>query len=454
MDHRVVSPIELYAVPLNNINFYKTVVFHVRFQTSSFSLPEWKLRIEKALRLTIQAQPRLRLQIDLSRKQPYFIILPISVFDTLPVRIIERTNDDEDNEFLDKTVEDESNMAFVFDPNSPLWRITLIVSSGSNIFDMILTINHAIGDGISGMAFFTSFIECLSEKTTPTFSLNNDRSSHELIPSNSPSSSSSFLSKIIEKIPIPNFLSQYFFPKTYWTGNTQLIGDEPFQTRLVSFELSPTILHSLHKKCRNEQTTIHTALLSSLLLSITDVFGKRNMEFRCGTAVNIRRFCQPIISNQQMGVFVSAVGSYHYIPYRQNLVDLFWRLARQIKEQINEEIEQAASPMIESMESISDWEEVLKTERKTLPNGYENSVDISNLLRWSFGSNDSSWKILHGGFTQSASIIGSAFTVNVVTINDILKVYICFQEHSFQNMEEVKLMRDRMKQFLMDSISL
>jgi hypothetical protein len=454
MDHRVVSPIELYAVPLNNINFYKTVVFHVRFQTSSFSLPEWKLRIEKALRLTIQAQPRLRLQIDLSRKQPYFIILPISVFDTLPVRIIERTNDDEDNEFLDKTVEDESNMAFVFDPNSPLWRITLIVSSGSNIFDMILTINHAIGDGISGMAFFTSFIECLSEKTTPTFSLNNDRSSHELIPSNSPSSSSSFLSKIIEKIPIPNFLSQYFFPKTYWTGNTQLIGDEPFQTRLVSFELSPTILHSLHKKCRNEQTTIHTALLSSLLLSITDVFGKRNMEFRCGTAVNIRRFCQPIISNQQMGVFVSAAESYHYIPYCPNLLDLFWRLARQIKEQINEEIEQAASPMIESMESISDWEEVLKTERKTLPNGYENSVDISNLLRWSFGSNDSSWKILHGGFTQSASIIGSAFTVNVVTINDILKVYICFQEHSFQNMEEVKLMRDRMKQFLMDSISL
>jgi hypothetical protein len=136
------------------------------------------------------------------------------------------------------------------------------------------------------------------------------------------------------------------------------------------------------------------------------------------------------------------------------LLDLFWPLARQIKEQINEEIKHSTLPMIQSLKFVSDWNELLKNQRKTLPNGYGYSVDISNLLRWSFGSNDPSWKILHGGFTQSANIIGSAFTISTVTINDILKAYICFQEHSFQNMEEVKLMRDRMKQFLIDSISL
>ncbi len=451
MDHRIVSPIEMYSVARNNLDYYKTVVFYLRFQTSLFSLSEWKLRIEKALRLTIEAQPRLRLQVDLSRKQAYFIILPISVFDILPIRIIERTNDDNEEEFLDKIVEDESNKGFVYNSSSPLWRVVLIVSSGSNNFDMIVTFNHAIGDGMSGMGFFTTFVDCLSEKCTSTFPLNNDRPSYELIPSKLPPISS-FLLQIIEKLLLPNFLSQYFFPKSYWTGNTQLTGDELFQTRLVSFKLSNRILDSLHKKCQNERTTIHTAIFASILLSITEIFGKRNLEFHCATAVNIRRFCQPIISNQQMGVFISAVDSFHYIPYCENSIDLFWPLARQIKEQIDQEIEYSALPLIQSLKFVSNWNDYLKNQRKILPNGYQHSVDISNILRWSFESNDPSWKILHGGFTQSANIVGSAFTVSVVTVNGILNIYICFQEDSFKNIEQVKLLKEKMKQFLTDII--
>ncbi len=134
-----------------------------------------------------------------------------------------------------------------------------------------------------------------------------------------------------------------------------------------------------------------------------------------------------------------------------NTSHLFWPLARQIKEQINREIEQSTLPLIQSLKFVSNWNEFLLNQRKTLPNGYGNSVEISNLLRWSFESDDSSWKILHGGFSQSANIVGCAFTVSVVTVNGILKVYICFQEHSFDDIEQVKMMGDRMKQFLVDS---
>jgi NRPS condensation-like uncharacterized protein len=376
----------------------------------------------------------------------------MNVFDILPIRIIERTNnDDEEEEFLDKIMEDESNNGFVYNQSSPLWRIILIYSSESNIFDMVLTFNHAIADGISGMAFFTSFIECLSEKLISTFPLSNDRPSNELLPQKLPPLSS-FLFQIIENILLPNFLRQYFFPKTYWTGNTQLNGNESFRTCLVSFKLSNTILDLLHKKCRNEQTTINSAILSSILLSITEVFGKKDLEFDCGTAVNIRRYCQPIISNQQIGVFVSSVNSYHCIPYRENLRDLFWSLAREIKEQVNQGLEHSVVPLIQSLKFVSNWNELLKNQRKTLPNGYKHSVDISNLLQWSFESTDPSWKILHGGFTQSANIVGSAFTVSVVTVNGILKVYICFQEHNFNNIEQVKIMKNKMKQLLSDAI--
>ena len=453
MDHRVVSPIEMFSVARNKLGYYKAVVFYLRFQTASFSLSDWKLRIEKALRLTIEAQPRLRLQVDLSRTQPFYMILPISVFDTLPIRIIERTSDDDDDEdeFLNKIVEDEANTGFVYNQSSPLWRIVLIVPSESDNFDMILTLNHAIGDGISGMGFFTTFVDCLSGRSTQKFSLDNDQPSDELISPKLPPPPS-FLLKILQKLRLLNFFNQYFFPKTYWTGETRLTGNESHQTRLLSFKLSSEELDLLHKKCKEEQTTIHAGLTAAILLSITEVFAKRNLEINCASPLNIRRFCHPIISDQQMGVFMSVAESNHYIPYVQNSVDLFWELAREIKQQINQKLEHSALPLIQSLKFVSNWEDHLRNQRKVLPNGYQHSIIVSNILRWSFESNDPSWKIIYGGFTQSSNITGSAFLVSIVTVNEILNVYFGYQEKCFENVEQVQLMKERAKQFLVDVI--
>ncbi|CAF4150550.1 unnamed protein product [Adineta steineri] len=453
MEHRIISPMEMYSVARHQMDFYKSVLSHLRFHISSFSLSEWKSNIEKAIRLTIEAQPRLRLQIDCSRKQAYYIILPMDVFDTLPIQIIQRT--DEEEEFLRKTLEHETNNGFIYNQNLPLWRIVLITSSDSDIVDFIFTFSHVIGDGVSGMAFFTTFLECLSEKPTSIFSLNSDRATNELIPSNLPPLSS-LIMKIVEKILVPNFVSQYLFPKKYWTGNIQLTGNEPYETCLLSFTLPSTTLDSLHKKCRSEQTTINSAILSSLLLATSDIFGeKKNMEYLCGVAVNIRRYCEPIISNQQMGVVLSSANTYHYIPYRKNFIDLFWPLTRQIKEQVNQEIDNAILPFLQTLKFVSNWNEFIIDQRKTLPNGYANSVDISNILRWSFKNDDNqSWKILNGTFAQSANVIGSVFSISAVTVNDILKIVISFRKHSFENIEQVEMMRDKMKQILIDAISL
>ena len=442
---------EMYSVARNNLDFYRTVSFYLRFETFDLSRAEWKSCIENAVRSTIEVHPRLLLQVDLSRTPNRYIILPISTFDSLPIQIIERT-DDEEEEFLDQIIEDESNTGFVYNDRSPLWRIVLIVSSNSRTFDVILSWNHAIGDGISGMAFFTTFVHCLSEKPIGKYSLADDQPSFELIPSKLPPLFS-FFSQIIEKFLLPHFLREYFFPKSYWTGDTRLIGNEPFHTRVTSFRLSTIDLDLLQKKCRNERVTIHTAILSALLLSVTAIFGKnKSLEFRCGTAVNIRRYCQPMISNEQFGVFPSSANTLHFIPSCENFIDLFWPLARQIKEQLDFEIEHSILPLIQSLKFISNWEDFLVNQRKTLPNGYNQSVDISNLLRWSLQSVvDQRWKILHGGFNQSANLIGSALTVSVVTVNDILKVYISYQEECFKNRAQVKAMRDRMREFLIDA---
>ncbi|UJR13554.1 hypothetical protein I4U23_000568 [Adineta vaga] len=455
MDHRKVAPMEMYSVVRHQMEFYKSVLCYLRFDIPAFSLSQWQTRIEQAIRLTIDAQPRLRLQVDISRAHPYYIVLPMNVFNTLPIQIIERTNNDndEEKEFLETVLTDETNRGFKFTPNLPLWRIVLIVSSGGNILDFIFTYSHALGDGISGMSFFTSIVRCLTEKSISTFPLDKDQPANELLPSKLPSLSS-LIPKIIENLILPACLKPYFFPKTYWAGNIHLTGDESNQTRLVSFQLPDSSLDLLHKKCRLKQITIHTALLASFLLSVADIFGKKDMEFYCTSAVDTRRFCQPIVSKEQIGVFVSAAPSHHYIPHCEHLLELFWPLACQIKEQINTGIENEIIQLVQSLKYVSDWNTMLINHRKTLPNGYQNSVEISNLLRWTFDTNDQPWKIVHGGFIQSANLIGGPFALSVVTVNDILEVNITFQEHTFESIEQVKSIRNRMKMFLLDAISL
>lgn len=441
---------EMYSVARHQLGFYHSVVSYLRFRIPSFSLVDWQPRLEAALRATIEAQPRLRLQVDLSRKEPVYVVLPTDAFETLPVQIVERIDDDDDaeEEFLERVLTDETNRGFRQNSRALLWRVVLIVSSNGEIVDLLFTYSHAIGDGMSGMAFFTTLLRCLSGKDTPTFPLTNDRPANELLPHKLPSASS-VASQVIENLLLPSFARPYFFPKTFWAGNTPLKGNEPIRTRLVSFALPAAALASLHGNCRRERTTIHTALMSSLLLSLAETFAQKDLELQCSTAVNTRRFCHPVVANEQIGVFVSSASSRHFLPRREQLVDLFWPLARQIKEQIDGEIEHGIIPLVQMLKFVSDWSALLVRQRQTLPNGHQNSVEISNILRWTFDTTGQAWSIVHGGFVQSANIIGAAFLASVVTVNDILKVYISFQEHSFPDVERVNVMKHRMREMLL-----
>ena len=448
MHHRAVSPIEMYSVGRNQLNFYTAVISFVRMKLLSNIEPfsHWKNEFEKALRSTIEAQPRLQLQIDIQGNKSMFVILPETSFENLPMNFIERDNVDDENEiFLNKIVEQQSNRKFTYNQMSPLWELTIIFSSASQIIDLLFTFNHAIADGISSMAFFSTFLRCLANKPIEKFSLDNDPPVHELIPSKLPPLSS-FISSIFEKLLLPKRLSQYLFPKTYWSGFKQLTGEEQTGTRLISLKLSPTEVDLLHKKCRREQTTIHSAIVAAALLSITSISRKETIEFLCGSAVDLRRFCNPVLSREQIGDFVSAIDTYHYLSYRENLIELFWPLTRQIKEQITRELEHSVLPMIQTLKFVSNWQKLLQDMRDTLPNGFQHSVEVSNIVRWTFDDSPT-WKITHGGFTQTANIISSPLTFSVVTVNNVLNIYI-----SFRNFDQETLLRDRMRQFLLDSI--
>jgi len=181
------------------------------------------------------------------------------------------------------------------------------------------------------------------------------------------------------------------------------------------------------------------------------------MELQCGSAVNCRRYCRPTISNSQIGVFVSAVNTYHYIPFSLNPLEQFWPLARQIKEQMDDGILKETIPLIRIMKFVSDWNKFLLEERKLLPNGCQHSIGISNILQWSIDIDKNLLKglrIVDGGFTQAANIVGGVFDFSIVTVNDVLSVYFSFQGAIVKDFEQAKNLRDTMRTLLLQIVSL
>lgn len=438
-NHRIVSPIENYSVGRHQVDFYRCVTFFLRFQLKTnekFVLNKWKSLIERSIQLSIVSQPRLSLQVDLERKSPWFIILPSNIFDQLPIEFIEKENED----FLLKILENEVNRRFEYNQNSFLWRVTILYDLLNNSFDFVVSLNHAIADGISGMAFLRTFTDHLAERVTTTYSLNNDRPSFELIPSRLPPISS-LLSSIVEKLLLPKCFRRYFFPKTYWTGDQRPIDDPTNETRLISLSFSPIEFRSFHQQCRNQRTTLNSAILSAVLLALLQTYADGNsMEFFCNTAVNIRRYCQPPVLNEQMGVFVSSADSHHFLRWKdEDSIETFWPLARQIREQVEEQLEHSVLPLVQSLNYVSDWKKLLIDQRDTLPNGYQHSVDLSNLLAWKFDFDENfSWKIIDAGFCQSSNRIGSALTISVVTVNEYLRICFTFNEKSLKRIDEFR----------------
>jgi hypothetical protein len=283
--------------------------------------------------------------------------------------------------------------------------------------------------------------------------LQDDHPSFELIASTLPPLSS-FVYQAIEKLLLPKVVSRFLFPKSYWTGTHQMTTPDINRTRLLSLTFEADFVDTFQQRCRTEKTSVNAALLATLLLAITSVSTRKDTEFFCNTAVNIRRFCQPPVSNQQVGVFVSGADSTHYVPHTERSTRLLWPLAREVKEQINEQIDTAVLPLIQSLRFVSNWFAFLKDQHETLPNGLQHSVDISNLLRWNFEESLDQWKIIRGGFVQSSNIVGSVFTLSAVTVNGVLQLYLTFQEKVLQEMgQDINQIMRCMREMIMEAVN-
>lgn len=219
-------------------------------------------------------------------------------------------------------IEDELNKSF--ENSKCLWRLKFLYSeNGDNNHELILIIHHSIADGLSCINLVHEFLTYYSKLSRnedvnvipldflPCIEKQLDRSHQTL------------------ETKIPNEINNNL---TKWAYQE----DKPLGKRLtrnIYKILEPELLNSLVNRCHSENTTINAALNAAMLYTAHKLI-KQDLMLPVITPVNLRKYCNPPISAEHFGCYISCVMTMHNIHSNSD----FWEIARTYEQQLNDTI--------------------------------------------------------------------------------------------------------------------
>jgi hypothetical protein len=364
--------------------------------------------LQQALDLVQKRHPMLQVHIVESVDGFYF--QSDSTY-KIPLRVIDKQYENQGIEIA----EDELHQKFS-GGLAPLCRVTFLHSSTSNgVSEIIATFHHAITDGISCMHFFDDLFSYCQQIAA------GDRIAEvvtmQLLP---PLETllASHLSRNNNVEETQEQSSQEIQPPKLIIEDEAPASER--RTRLLTRILSKEMTMMLRNRCRQEETTVHGALCAAILFGAVKIaFTGTPIHLSCGSSVNLRKFCEPEVSNEYMGCLASFTGS---IIHTLKKKTIFWDLARECKSKLSNYLERGIS--IKQLNS-DEFKQINKHLILQLANhkmGRSNTVEISNrgefkfLDKYEYGN----LKLKELYFATGQHIIGSCFCLGVVTFHQQL----------------------------------
>jgi NRPS condensation-like uncharacterized protein len=368
--------------------------------------------VQQALKLVQQRHPMLQVYIVESEDGFYFQSTGIT---EIPVQVIYKQDEKEAIKFAEKELHTK------FTPGkNPLCRLTLLYShQHQNTCEMIITFHHGIVDGISCMRFIDDllfFYHAIKEGEN--------------------------ISQVesLEFIPAIETLVNYNIPSQNPRENHQLANEQPALppqliiedrasanerfSRMLPRMLSQEKTKILIDKCKQEKTTVHGAMCAAMLFAAGKLLSiDTQVNFSYGLPVNLRKYCEPEITDQNLGCFISVVAFNQLVEPNTS----FWDLARECKSQINDSlisgvhITRLQQGNLLNLDMDSMKELVIKSilsKEDTM--GRNNFFAISNRGKFQFRHQADKLKIKEFYFAFPQHISGDCFWLGALTLNEQL----------------------------------
>ncbi|MHA2290002.1 MAG: condensation domain-containing protein, partial [Promethearchaeota archaeon] len=272
-----------------------------------------KESLKESLEKVQKKHPILRTRLDVDNEGKPFLIFGVNGL--IPLEIIPRTNDDHCKRVVDK----EFNIPFETGINcpSPLIRVKLLTSE--SISDIVITIAHVIGDGMSMVYLFRDLIFFMvgSKKRIKPIEIIMD--AEDILPQ--------FYQKKIPKTARNFKLLVWFIKKliTFRKFIRKLMKKQSEEEKSVikdkrqrryitrDWVLTEEQSQSLIRKCKDKGVSVHSALCTMFLPDFPTIY----------TPVDLRKkLAYPV--GESIGAYAGRIEV--KVRYREN--SSFWRLAQ------------------------------------------------------------------------------------------------------------------------------
>lgn len=296
----------------------------------------------------------------------------------------------------------------------PLCRITLLKTSekvGSN--ELIVTFHHAIADGISVLHFMhelLSYYQQLVEgiPISPMDTLPMLPPLDQLLETCLSEANAADHTQVTPNptSPSPTLIVEHTAPVSHR------------RTRLITREFNQLLTSQIKSRCREEQTTVHGALCAAIILAgIQKLSPKEPVLVSCGSNVNLRGSCFPLVEPSHLGCFLSAVTTTHHIGLNAN----FWELARECHSNVHQLVRRKVPHyQASNADLIHKYQSSFLAQLADHNMGRNTTTHVSNLGQFDFKKSYGSIRLESLHFATGQSLIGTCFWLGAVTVNQKL----------------------------------
>jgi hypothetical protein len=341
------------------------------------------------------------------------------------------------NEQWQEVVDDEMNKEI--DSSKGLLRAVLVhIQNDYYISYLITTVHHAIADGLSCIQLHSEILTCCQkvlsgELVNPLPSLSLFPPIEELLPEGT----NNFRGKIKNIL----FLLQLAFQKLW--NRPETLGFEKYVSiadrhcEIVHRQLDQELTQQFINRCRQENTTVHSALCAAMMFTVAKKIvkgNKRDIRVNCLSYLDLRRRLKPAISDEHMTVLAASMMEFYTV--RKNTS--FWELARDVKQklEITTKSDKIFNMMLVAQELVNFC--------FRYPQQVSATVSVSNIGKVNIPKSYGEFELEEISFAASHAINGGVFTTHVLTFQGKMMFNFVFSQPSISR----ETMKDIVNKFI------
>lgn len=369
--------------------------------------------------------PRLNSRIINSQER---LIFQTEGTPKIPLHVVNKLN----SEQWQEVVNEEMNKKI--DSSQNLLRVVLVyVLNDNHISYLITTAHHAITDGLSSIQLHSEILNHCQKIVSgsllnPVNSLSPLPPIEELLPQ----WTKGFRGRISSIFLLLQLALQKIWHRPETLGFEDYVPIANRHCNIIHRQLDPELTQRLVNRCRQENTTVDSALCAALMFTVGRKIIKGNrkqVRVNCLSYLDLRRRLEPKIGEEHMAVLAASIMGFYTIQTNTS----FWELARQVKQKLEVGIKQGVIfNMILIAKQLIDFCFIY-------PNQVAATVSISNIGKVNIPNIYGDLELEEISFAASHALYAGLFVIHASTFQEKMLLNFVFSQPSISRhrMEEL-----------------